>query len=118
VSEGTADDKMRSISRSDYLSFAYSSFARHEGNLVVFGHGFGEQDEHLVRAINNWRSTGGGHRQVAISIRPQLDEAERRQEKAHLAHRLPHADLWFYDADSHPLGQPNVRPQMFGQDLA
>jgi hypothetical protein len=118
VSEGTSEDKMRSISRSDYLSFAYSSLARHEGNLVVFGHGFGEQDDHLLRAINTWRSTPGSNRQVAISLRGQLTETERRQEKARLAQRLPEADLWFYDADSHPLGQPNVRPRIFGQDLA
>jgi hypothetical protein len=118
VSEGTSEDKMRSISRSDYLSFVYSGFARHQGNLIVFGNGLGDQDNHLARAINNWRSTPGSFRQIAISIRPQLDEAERRQEKARLAQRLPHADLWFYDADSHPLGQPNVRPQLFGQDLA
>lgn len=118
VSEGTSEDKMRSISRSDYLSFVYSSFARYQGNLIVYGNGLGDQDNHLAHAINSWRSTPGSFRQVAISIRPQLDEAERRQEKARLAQRLPHADLWFYDADTHPLGQPNVRPQLFGQDLA
>jgi hypothetical protein len=117
VSEGTSTDKLRSINGSDYLSFAYGSFARHRGNLVVFGHGLSDQDDHLVHAINRWDSPEWNRRQIAVSVRPTLSEAEIRQEKARLAQRLPHADLWFYNADSHPLGQPHVRPQLFGHDL-
>jgi Domain of unknown function (DUF4917) len=117
ISEGTSADKVQSINTSDYLSFAYGSFAQHKGNLVIFGHGLTNEDDHLVRAINRWDSPPWNPRQIAVAVRPQLNEHERRQEKARLAQRLPHADLWFYDADTHPLGQPNVRPQIFGQDL-
>jgi len=117
VSEGTSTDKLRSINSSDYLSFAYGSFARHQGNLVVFGNGLGDQDNHLVHAINQWDSPPWNPRQIAVSIRPRRAGHAIRQEKARLALRLPHADLWFYDADTHPLGQPNVRPQLFGRDL-
>jgi Domain of unknown function (DUF4917) len=109
ISEGDSNDKLVSINRSDYLSFAYRRFLEHRGNLVVFGHALGDADEHLVRAINSW-STPESPRQVALSIRRQMGEIAVRQEKQRLAQRLPETDLWFYDADTHPLGQPNVRP--------
>ncbi|MGZ4307903.1 MAG: DUF4917 family protein [Gaiellaceae bacterium] len=112
VSEGTSDDKLRSITGSDYLTFCYSNFARHKGNLVVFGHGLGQEDAHITHAINQWDSPPWDPRQIAISIRPQLGEEEIRREKARLVQRLPRADLWFFDADSHPLGAPNVRVQV------
>jgi hypothetical protein len=110
ISEGDSNDKLVSINRSDYLSFAYRRFLEHEGNLVVFGHTLSRTDEHLVRAINSW-STPDTPRQIALSVRRQIGETPIRQEKQRLAHRLPEADLWFYDADTHPLGQPNVRPR-------
>ena len=110
VSEGTSEDKLQSITRSDYLAFCYSRFARHRGNLVIFGHGIGGQDEHLTHAVNQWDSQPPNRRQIAISVRRQIGDEEIRREKARYARLLPRADLWFYDADSHPLGAPNVRP--------
>lgn len=110
ISEGDSNDKLVSINRSDYLSFAYRRFLEYQGNLVIFGHSLGATDEHLVRAINSW-STPETPRQIAVSVRRDGDTA-LRQEKQRLAQRLPEADLWFYDADTHPLGRPNVRPRM------
>jgi len=109
VSEGRSRDKSNAIARSAYLSFAYREFAAHRGGLVVFGHGLGRSDEHLVRAINSWEPP---QRQpvVALSLR-QGDAGEVRQEKLRLARRLRYADLVFYDAATHPLGQPRVRVQ-------
>ena len=49
VSEGTSEDKLRSINGSDYLTFCYSNFARHKGNLVIYGHGLGREDAHNSR---------------------------------------------------------------------
>jgi hypothetical protein len=105
VSEGTADDKLRTINQSDYLSFVYERFAAHQGNLVIFGHGLSDQDEHLLRAMRQWDAP----RQIAISIRTDRGDVGIRTEKARLAQQLPQGDLWFYDADSHPLGEPNLR---------
>lgn len=110
ISEGDSTDKLVSINRSDYLSFAYRRFLEHQGNLVVFGHGLGEADEHLVRAINSW-STPEAPRQIAISVRREIADVAIRQEKQRLAQRLPESDLWFYGANSHPLGESNVRPR-------
>lgn len=108
VSEGTAADKLRVINQSDYLSFVYERFAAHQGNLVVFGHGLSDADAHLVNAIRRWGSPWAPP-QIAISIRTHDGEESIRREKTRLAHQLPNADLWFYDADTHPLGEPNVR---------
>ncbi|MEJ7790986.1 MAG: DUF4917 family protein [Gaiellaceae bacterium] len=110
ISEGDSNDKLVSINRSDYLSFAYRRFLEHQGNLVVYGHGLGGADDHLVRAINGW-SKPEAPRQIALSIRREIGEVAIRQEKQRLAQRLPESDLWFYDADSHPLGESNVRPR-------
>jgi hypothetical protein len=110
VSEGTSEDKLRSINVSDYLSFAYGGFGTHAGNLVIFGHGLSDQDRHLTHAINQWNSPPWSPRQIAVSIVQGMSEAEIRQEKARLAQILPHADLWFFSADTHPLGEPNVQP--------
>lgn len=52
ISEGTSENKLEAIRRSDYLSFAYEQFSRHEGPLVVFGHSLGESDQHLVAVMN------------------------------------------------------------------
>jgi hypothetical protein len=101
VSEGESADKMASISSSDYLTFAHSSFAEHEGGLVVFGHTLGEQDEHLVRPMRSWQDNP-----VAISIRPSDDEEKIIQQKDHIRSRLsPMKNIVFYDASTHPLGR-------------
>lgn len=105
ISEGDATDKLISINRSDYLSFAYRALVDHAANLVIFGHGLGDADDHIVRAINSW-----GRRQIAISVRPTKRRLVR-QRKQWLAQRLPHADLWFYDAETHPLSASRVRPR-------
>lgn len=48
ISEGSAEDKLESIHRSDYLAFAYTQLAHHEGPLCVFGHSLGEVDQHII----------------------------------------------------------------------
>jgi hypothetical protein len=51
VSEGDAPDKLRSIRRSDYLSFGLHQFAEHSGQLVVFSSAIMEGDQHLVNLM-------------------------------------------------------------------
>lgn len=103
VSEGTSEDKLASIYRSDYLAFAHQQFRQHYGPLVVFGHSLGGSDKHLVDAIKGW-----GHRHVAISMvpRPATGVVARKHE---LLDRLPEAELCFFDATTHPLGDPSLK---------
>jgi hypothetical protein len=109
ISEGAAADKLDAIRRSDYLSFAYGRFAEHSGGLVIFGQSLGDEDDHLVNVINSWRKPWRDPL-IAISIRRTENADEARLAKLQYAARLPHADLLFFDPDTHPLGQPNVRP--------
>src|SRR5258708_2381929 len=51
VTEGTADDKLASINRSSYLSFAYNEFTNYKGDLAIFVHSLGESDNHLLKAM-------------------------------------------------------------------
>jgi hypothetical protein len=102
VSEGRSQDKTAAIARSDYLSFAADQFGADEGPLVVFGHSLGEQDDHLIPAIDQ-RS-----RRVAVSVMPAR-EATVILRKAELKERLPHARLSFFDATTHPLGSASMR---------
>jgi len=43
VSEGTAEDKMAAIRRSEYLTFTLTEFSRFDGPLLVFGHSLSDQ---------------------------------------------------------------------------
>lgn len=96
ISEGTAQEKLASIYRSDYLSFVFACLAQDTEPLVVFGHSLGDSDKHLIDAIGNHKG-----RSVAVSIRAS---GSIRQKKAALIEALPEATLHFYDAATHPLG--------------
>jgi hypothetical protein len=103
VSEGTADQKKISISRSSYLSFAYDHFRQYSGPLVVFGHSLGDSDEHLVDVIKQW-----GNRPIAISVVNDPNPKAITAFKGFLNKRIPRAQLIFFDAKTHPLGDPKL----------
>lgn len=103
VTEGTARDKLTSIHRSDYLSFAYQQLAQHTGPFVVFGSALQDNDQHLVNAMRSWR----GER-IAISVYP-TGPHEIVALKANLHKKLPNAELLFFDSTTHPLGSAEVR---------
>jgi hypothetical protein len=101
ISEGTAQEKLASIYRSDYLSFAFSCLAKEAGPMVIFGHSLGDSDRHLVKAI-----AAHNGRPVAISVRA---EGDIRQKKAAIIAALPNVTIHFYDAATHPLGAADLR---------
>jgi hypothetical protein len=96
ISEGTAQEKLASIYRSDYLSFVFARLAQDSEPLVVFGHSLGGSDKHLVDVIGSHQG-----RPVAVSLQAT---GNIRQKKAALIEALPEAALYFYDAATHPLG--------------
>lgn len=74
VSEGTTDQKMRSIRSSAYLSTSFAGIRkRTEGNsLVVYGWGIGEQDQHIVDALTSRKPA-----RVAVSVyRPTREDCQ------------------------------------------
>lgn len=74
VSEGTTDQKMRSIRSSAYLSASLAGIRKQtEGNsLVLYGWGMGEHDQHIVDALASRRPS-----RVAVSVfRPTRENCE------------------------------------------
>lgn len=100
VSEGTSQQKLRAIRRSDYLEHAYKTFAEAEDDLVVFGQAFGTQDDHLVQAI---RKKPGRH--VAYGIYPTT-LSDTNLQQARIKNLFPDAAVAFFDSKTHPLGDP------------
>lgn len=102
ITEGSSQDKVRAIDNNDYLVHCLKRFEERAGPLVVFGHGLGEQDQHLVDAIN-WHPD----RAVAVSIRPgKRRTARTRQAQVRAKLATPH--LFFFDSETHPLGDPKL----------
>ncbi len=103
VAESSAEDKRRVIRQSEYLSFAHKVLRSYPGALVVFGHSLGDPDRHIVEAIQR-----NAQRVLAISLRPGLT-AEIVRKKAYYRQHFPQADLRFFDATTHPLGDATLR---------
>lgn len=76
VSEGDTDTKLKSIKRSSYLQIAYSELESKIETVVVYGFSFGEDDEHILRAIMK-----GQPRKMAISIHIAGGDAEVKCEE-------------------------------------
>lgn len=102
VSEGEASDKLASIRSSDYLSFALRTFDQATQPLVVFGHSLSEQDQHLVDIIRRLEAP------IAFALRDPEDRTEQRAIRATLGVRLRKQKLLFFDAATHPLGDPDL----------
>jgi hypothetical protein len=98
VSEGTAEDKLRVIRQSDYLTHAYETLAESVDSLTVLGHRLGPEDAHIRRLLAR------AHR-LAIAIVPARSSTIRR-EKARYMSFLPGVRIEFFSSESHPLGSP------------
>jgi hypothetical protein len=103
VAEGASADKLSVITGSDYLTFAFNTFGNHSGPLVVFGHSLGQTDKHIIDVMQRW-----GKREIAISLLPN-DRENLRRAQASLIEKLPGAQLYFFDATTHPLGSKDLK---------
>ena len=104
VNEGPAQDKLKTIRSSDYLSYCYDQLLAYGDGLCVFGHALGEQDSHIVHALRQAQP-----KVLAISIYPRS--------KAFIQHQKRHytkvfegtaSELRFYDSKTHTLGSPTL----------
>jgi hypothetical protein len=104
VCEGRSEHKMKIIRGSDYLSFCHSQLAQHTGALCVFGHHLGKQDRHIVDAVIQARP-----KHIAISVLPR-SEAFIQHQKRHYSALFEGMgiELKFFDATTHPLGNPEL----------
>ncbi|MNF39736.1 hypothetical protein D3C76_138180 [compost metagenome] len=112
VSEGSVQDKLSAIRASDYLNWCHGELASHEGALCVFGHHLGDEDAHIVHAIEQ-----AGIKTLAISIHP-LSEASIISQKQRYSRLFAgkNVRLAFFDSKSHPLGAEalNVSVELLG----
>lgn len=100
ISEGTAQDKLKTIRSSDYLSFCYEQLLSHNGAICIFGHSLGEQDSHIVHALRQAKL-----KTIAVSIYPR-SKAFIQHQKRHYTKLFEGMDvtLRFFDSKSHGLG--------------
>ncbi len=109
VSEGTSADKMNTIGRSDYLSFAYNKLATFDEPLVVFGHSLSNQDAHLLSAIALRRQRYAGLVKPPIGIAVfKGEEYSTIQLKTRLFRSLVGIEVFFFDSATHPLGAQSL----------
>jgi hypothetical protein len=104
VTEGTASEKRRAIDTNAYLRHAFGELCRCALPLVVFGSSLGDGDRHLVDAINLH-----AERPVAVSMLPRPTPSERLAFQGEIRARLHTSQLEFFDATTHPLGDPALR---------
>lgn len=104
VTEGSAADKLVAIEENTYLSHALNVLkSRPDGPVVVFGSSLSEHDSHLTDALSEKRE-----RPVAISM-VRAAKKELLLKQLDIWGRLEASELLFYDAATHPLGNPALR---------
>lgn len=104
VTGGDAMDKLQVISSSDYLWFAYDTLVNWRRPIVIFGHSLRESDDHIVNAVASDKE-----RALAISVFPGTEEEVERQIAEYRRRLVGHKKLRFFDATTHPLGDPSLR---------
>jgi hypothetical protein len=102
ISEGSHRDKLRAIEGNDYLAHTYDKLKEASKPLLVFGHSLGEQDQHLIEAINS-----NPDRRVAISM-VKGDKEALRKEQVRISSGLRTETVFFFDAATHPLGSKGL----------
>jgi hypothetical protein len=104
VNEGPAQDKLKTIRSSDYLSFCYDQLLGHGDGLCLFGHALGEQDSHIIHALRQAKP-----QRLAISIYPR-SKAFIQHQKRHYAKVFEGtgSELRFFDSKTHALGSPKL----------
>lgn len=102
ISEDSSANKVKMIRHTDYLGFCHAQLANPKDALCVFGHALGKQDAHIVDAIRL-----ANPKTIAFSITPR-SQGFIQQQKRHYSSLFAGqgVTLKFYDAKTHPLGDP------------
>lgn len=103
VTEGSSGDKLAAIEGNVYLSHARERLAQRPLPLVVFGSSLSAQDAHLAEALNE-----NPERPVAVSMLPGSEE-DLLAQKVEIYGRVNAQPLLFFDATTHPLGDPALQ---------
>lgn len=94
VCEGLEEDKRKSISSSDYLERVfYEVIPSIKDTLVIYGWGFGDQDEHILEQVKK-----SGINKVAVSVRDGNEVSIGIAEKK--LNEIDIEDITFFDSAS------------------
>jgi len=102
VTEGSAEDKLAAIEDNAYLSHALDRLRGRDLPVVVFGSSLSEHDSHLADALSE-----NPERPVAISMLPATRK-ELLAQQVEISGRVEGGPLLFFDATTHPLGDPTL----------
>ncbi|MDB6048996.1 MAG: Uncharacterized protein JWR17_1742 [Pseudomonas sp.] len=110
ISEDTSANKVKMIRHTDYLGYCNAQLASPKDALCVFGHALGKQDAHIVEAIKR-----ANIKTIAFSIARRSD-GFIQQQKRYFSSLFAGQDvtLKFYDAKTHPLGDPALSVSIKG----
>ncbi|WP_374615840.1 DUF4917 family protein [Thauera aminoaromatica] len=101
VAEGESDQKLARVRHSDYLGRAHKSFANIAGTLVVYGHSFATNDDHILSRLHDNKV-----RRLIVSIYGDPDSASntriRRRAETLATQRPPSRPMSveFFNAES------------------
>ncbi|MBA3389013.1 MAG: DUF4917 family protein [Rubrobacter sp.] len=100
VSEGTSQEKMRVISGSPYLSFAYRNLEESERRLVIYGWSMSSQDVHMLTALSPQRRNRP-KRTLAVSIYvDNKSKAKLQDEVSAVKARLSRHSVILFDSST------------------
>lgn len=98
VAGGDSEDKLYQILHNPYLSFCYDKLSTIDGSLVTFGFNFGENDQHIIDAINEASKALMSTRLSSIYIGVYSEE-----DRAHIEtikHKFKFQDVNMFDAST------------------
>lgn len=99
VSEGKSRDKIHAIEKSNYLTNVYNRvLATVEESLIIYGWSFGDQDEHIIKALDRGRL-----KRIAISVYTGAsdftDKCEEVLKKIKKTRHLKDCEIFFFEHD-------------------
>lgn len=97
VTAGNAREKLTHIMHNRYLTHCYEAFSSIEGSLVSFGFNFGENDHHIIHAINRAAKHGRKEPPKLWSVYLGVYSEEDRERIERLENRFK-CKVHIYDA--------------------
>lgn len=108
ISEGSSEWKLSRIKRNDYLRFCYEKLGKIKDGLVVLGHSLHKDyDQHIIDTINDSVTS-----RVAIGVWPHQSKEDIVSFKARLTQDLGNKELYFFNSQTHPLGDTGLNVAM------
>lgn len=104
VAEGKSEEKKKRINHSGYLNRCYRSFANIKGNLFVYGHSFAENDEHILKLVEQ-----GKIEKLFVSVYGDIQSQSNKylvkrakimENKHNSKIKAKKLEVFFYDATS------------------